>query len=30
MQQLAIVVPLQEGAGQRAAELLDAGPPFDP
>jgi hypothetical protein len=30
MQQLAIIVPLKEGSGALAAELLDAGPPFDP
>lgn len=30
MQQLAVVVPLKEGSEQRAAALLDAGPPFDP
>jgi hypothetical protein len=29
MQQLAIVVSLKKGAEERAAELLDAGPPFD-
>jgi hypothetical protein len=29
MQQLAIIVPLKEGAGERAAGLLTDGPPFD-
>jgi hypothetical protein len=29
MQQLAIIVPLKEGAGERAAGLLADGPPFD-
>ncbi|HET7857039.1 MAG TPA: hypothetical protein VFL41_11340 [Gaiellaceae bacterium] len=29
MEQLAIIVPLKEGAEQRAEELLAAGPPFD-
>jgi hypothetical protein len=30
MQRLVIVVPLAEGAGKRAAELLEHGPPFEP
>ena len=30
MSRAVIVVPLQEGASQRAAELLRNGPPFDP
>jgi hypothetical protein len=29
MQQLAIIVPLKAGAGERAAGLLADGPPFD-
>ena len=29
MSRLIFVVPLKEGAGARARELLDAGPPFD-
>jgi hypothetical protein len=29
MQQLAIIVPLKEGAGERAAGLIADGPPFD-
>ncbi len=30
MSRAVIIVPLQEGASQRAAELLRNGPPFDP
>ena len=29
MTRLVVVVPLKEGAGARARELLDEGPPFD-
>ena len=30
MSRAVVVVPLQEGASRRAAELLREGPPFDP
>jgi hypothetical protein len=29
MERVAIVVPLKEGSGPRAAELIGAGPPYD-
>ena len=29
MSRLVVVVPIKEGARQRAAELLEQGPPFD-
>ncbi len=30
MERLALVAKLKEGAGERAAELVRGGPPFDP
>lgn len=30
MQRIAVIAKLEEGAGERARKLLEAGPPFDP